>query len=63
MAQANRLEGKVVLLTGAGGGIGRDTALQTAAQGARVVVNDMGASLAGEGGDAGPAMRVVKGLR
>jgi NAD(P)-dependent dehydrogenase (short-subunit alcohol dehydrogenase family) len=51
------LEGKVVVITGAGGGIGRDIALQSAAQGAKVVVNDIGASVAGEGGDAGPAMR------
>ena len=53
------LEGKVVIVTGAGGGIGRDIALQAAAQGAKVVVNDIGASVAGEGGDAGPAHRVV----
>jgi NAD(P)-dependent dehydrogenase (short-subunit alcohol dehydrogenase family) len=53
------LEGKVVVVTGAGGGIGRDIALQCAAQGARVVVNDIGASVSGEGGDAGPAQRVV----
>ena len=60
MAQGNMLEGKVVLVTGAGGGIGRDIALQCAAQGARLVVNDLGASVAGEGGDAGPAQRVVE---
>ena len=57
------LEGKVVLVTGAGGGIGRDIALQCAAQGARLVVNDLGASVAGEGGDAGPAQRVVEEIR
>ena len=57
------LEGKVVLVTGAGGGIGRDIALQCAAQGARVVVNDLGASVSGEGGDAGPAQRVVEEIR
>jgi len=59
MSQGNMLEGKVVVVTGAGGGIGRDIALQCAQQGARVVVNDIGASVAGEGGDAGPAQRVV----
>ena len=63
MAQGNMLEGKVVLVTGAGGGIGRDIALQCAAQGARLVVNDLGASVAGEGGDAGPAQRVVEEIR
>ena len=57
------LNGKVVLVTGAGGGIGRDIALQCAAQGAKVVVNDLGASLAGEGGDAGPAQRVVEEIQ
>ena len=57
------LDGKVVLVTGAGGGIGRDIALQCAAQGAKVVVNDLGASLAGEGGDAGPAQRVVEEIQ
>ena len=59
MSQGHMLEGKVVVITGAGGGIGRDIALQCAAQGARVVVNDLGASVAGEGGDTGPAQRVV----
>ncbi len=63
MAQGNMLEGKVVVITGAGGGIGRDIALQCAAQGARVVVNDLGASVSGEGGDAGPAQRVVEEIR
>jgi len=53
------LEGKVVVVTGAGGGIGRDFALAMAANGARVVVNDIGASVAGVGHDAGPAQKVV----
>jgi len=53
------LDGKVVVVTGAGGGIGRDIALMAAAQGARVVVNDIGATLAGQGQDRGPAERVV----
>jgi NAD(P)-dependent dehydrogenase (short-subunit alcohol dehydrogenase family) len=43
------LEGKVALVTGAGGGIGREIALAMALAGARVVVNDIGASLTGEG--------------
>lgn len=53
------LKDKVVIVTGAGGGIGRDFALAMGRAGARVVVNDIGASLAGEGNDAGPAQRVV----
>jgi NAD(P)-dependent dehydrogenase (short-subunit alcohol dehydrogenase family) len=53
------LEDKVVIVTGAGGGIGRDFALALAAAGARVVVNDIGASLSGEGLDATPAQKVV----
>ena len=63
MSQGNMLEGKVVVVTGAGGGIGRDIALQCAAQGARLVINDLGASVAGEGGDAGPAERVAAEIR
>lgn len=53
------LTGKVAVVTGAGGGIGRDIALAMALQGARVVVNDIGASLQGDGADAGPAQSVV----
>ena len=54
------LDGKVAVVTGAGGGIGRATALALAANGARVVVNDIGATVTGEGQDAGPAQRVVQ---
>jgi NAD(P)-dependent dehydrogenase (short-subunit alcohol dehydrogenase family) len=56
---AGLMDGKVVVVTGAGGGIGRDIALAMAAQGASVVVNDLGASLTGEGADQGPAQKVV----
>ena len=59
MTAGNMLEGKVVVVTGAGGGIGRDIALQCAAQGAKVIVNDVGASPSGEGHDDGPAQQVV----
>lgn len=49
------LDGKVALVTGGGGGIGRAIALAMAAAGAAVVINDVGVSLAGEGGSATPA--------
>ena len=57
------VEGKVIVVTGAGGGIGRDIALALAAEGAKVVVNDIGTSPAGEGTDAGPAQRVVEEIK
>ncbi len=57
------LKDKVVIVTGAGGGIGRDFALAMAAHGAKVVVNDIGASVSGEGKDAGPAQKVVDEIK
>ncbi|MCS6765277.1 MAG: SDR family NAD(P)-dependent oxidoreductase [Candidatus Protistobacter heckmanni] len=57
------LKDKVVVVTGAGGGIGRDIALAMAAEGAAVIVNDIGASLGGEGGSAGPAQQVVDEIK
>ncbi|MDR7152717.1 NAD(P)-dependent dehydrogenase (short-subunit alcohol dehydrogenase family) [Hydrogenophaga palleronii] len=57
------VEGKVVVVTGAGGGIGRDIALAMAREGAKVVVNDIGASVSGEGNDAGPAQAVVNEIK
>ena len=53
------LAGKVAVVTGAGGGIGRGIALAMAAAGAKVVVNDIGASLSGDSTSAGPAQQVV----
>src|SRR5467141_3360762 len=52
-------EGRVVIVTGAGRGIGREHALEFAREGARVVVNDLGVARDGTGGDAGPAQDVV----
>lgn len=53
------VSGKVVVVTGAGGGIGRGIALAMAQAGAKVVVNDIGVSLTGEGGGEGPAQAVA----
>ncbi|CAN7651062.1 SDR family oxidoreductase [Phenylobacterium sp. LjRoot219] len=57
------LEGKVIAVTGAGRGIGREIAILCAREGAAVVVNDLGASAAGDGADVGPAEEVVAAIR
>ena len=62
MATDGVLNGKVVLVTGAGGGIGRACALAAAEQGAKVVVNDLGVDVSGAGVDAGPAQATVAAI-
>ena len=54
------LDGKVAIVTGAGRGIGREEALLLASEGAKVIVNDVGASVDGAGGDKHPAEEVVE---
>ncbi len=55
-------DGKVAIITGAGGGLGREHAVELANRGARIVVNDLGGSVHGDGGDVGPAQKVVQEL-
>jgi NAD(P)-dependent dehydrogenase (short-subunit alcohol dehydrogenase family) len=56
-------EGRVAIVTGGGRGIGRDYCLLLAAEGAKVVVNDLGVTTTGEGADLGPAHDVVAEIK
>ncbi len=56
---AKLCEGRICIVTGAGGGIGREHALLLAAHGAKLVVNDLGGSMDGTGSSAGPAQQVA----
>ena len=57
------MDGKAVLVTGAGRGVGRGIALEMAKAGASVVVNDLGVSITGENADGSPAEQVVEEIR
>src|SRR5246127_4822059 len=57
------LDGRVAIITGAGRGLGREHALLFASEGAKVVVNDLGGDMHGEGGDPSPAMETGQDIK
>ena len=57
------VEGKVALVTGAGRGVGAEIAKMLGAHGAKVIVNDLGGTASGEGGDRAPALETVSAIR
>ena len=59
IAELFNVSGKVAIVTGAGGGLGREHALLLADRGARLLVNDLGVAIDGTGGDEGPAQKVA----
>ncbi|HEX7882762.1 MAG TPA: SDR family NAD(P)-dependent oxidoreductase, partial [Afipia sp.] len=63
MASTKSLDGKVIIVTGAGRGIGREIALLAATEGAKVVVNDPGVAADGSGTNASPAEEVVEEIK
>jgi len=63
MSEGKMLEGKVVIVTGAGGGVGAEIAKLAASEGAHVLVNDLGGDPNGEGADTAPARRVADEIK
>ncbi|HBA42669.1 MAG TPA: short-chain dehydrogenase, partial [Alphaproteobacteria bacterium] len=60
---AGLCEGRVVVVTGGARGIGREHCLLFAKEGAKVVVNDLGGDVAGDGGELGPAQAVAEEIK